>query len=109
MNSIKILLATAVVFLGMIALHPLLAPQPVHAQAGDDYPLYFEPGVYMLRAPDNTQQVYGKVAVDMRTGKIWGFPTLQQGSPYPIDVTTTNPPTSHAMYLGKFALGDTQK
>jgi hypothetical protein len=63
----------------------------------------------MLRTPDNSQQVYGKVAIDMRTGKIWGFPTFQQSSPYPIDVTKSSPPTSHPIYLGKFALADTQK
>jgi len=95
-----------VALLALIALRPA---QPVQAQSGDDSALYFEPGVYMLRAPDNSQQVWGKVAVDMRTGKVWGFPTLQQNSPYPIDVTATKPPTSHPFYLGRFALSETQR
>ena len=103
------MLTVATALLGLIALRPALSPQSVEAQSGDDSALYFEPGVYMLRAPDNSRQVWGKVAVDPRTGKIWGFPTLQQQSPYPIDVTATNPPTPHPFYLGRFALGDTQK
>lgn len=44
----------------------------------------------------------------MRTGKVWGSPTLQQQSPCPIDVTKSTPPTSHPFYLGRLALADTQ-
>jgi hypothetical protein len=105
---VKTMLATAVLFLGLIALRPVLNPQPVQAQSTDDYPLYFEPGAVMLRAPDNSRQVWGKMAIDQRTGKIWGFPTFQQ-QPYPIDMTASTPPTSHPIYLGRFALADTQK
>lgn len=106
--TLKALLALAVALLAIIAFRPMTTPTSVQAQSGDDYPLYFEPGVYMLRAPDNSRQVWGKVAVDMRTGKVWGFPTLQQNSPYPIDVTNTTPPASHPFYLGRFVLSDTQ-
>jgi hypothetical protein len=105
----KALLLVIAGLLAVIAFRPLAAPRAVKAQAEDIHPLYFEPGVYMLRAPDNSQQVWGKVAVDMRTGKVWGFPTLQQQSPYPIDVTSPKPPTSHPFYLGRFALGETDK
>jgi len=109
MKSIKALLILIAALLVIIAFRPVLNPPPVKAQAGDDFPLYFEPGAYMLRAPDGSRQVWGKVAVDMRTGKVWGFPTLQPQSPYPIDMTKTAPPTSHPFYLGRFALGDTQQ
>ncbi|HUJ94732.1 MAG TPA: hypothetical protein VLW84_05665 [Terriglobales bacterium] len=104
---VKSLLVLIAIFLGIIALGPLLALAPVHAQS-EMYPLYFEPGTTMLRAPDNAQQVVGKVAIDLRTGKIWGFPTLTQ-QPYPIDVAKSIPPTSHPFLLGKFALADTDK
>ena len=67
----------------------------VSAQGEDVRPLYFEPGTYMLRAPDGSQQVYGKVAVDMRNGKIWGFPTLTQ-DPYPSNPTATTPPEARS-------------
>ena len=43
--------------------------------------------------------------IDMRTGDIWGFPTLVEG-PYPVDATKTEPPKSRPMYLGKFILSE---
>jgi hypothetical protein len=104
----KAMLTAAVLFLGMIAIRPLLAPQPVQAQSGDQFPLYIEPGTHMLRAPDGSRQVYGIVAIDMQTGKVWGFPTLQ-GEPYPVDTTSSVPPTSTPFFLGRFALANTQK
>lgn len=104
----KTLLVVIALFLGMIAFRPLLAPVPVQAQSDDVHPLFFEPGTTMLRAPDNTRQVLGKVAIDLRTGKVWGFPTLNP-APYPVDTTASTPPTSHPFLLGKFALADTQK
>jgi hypothetical protein len=106
---VKLLLFVITISLGAIALGPYVAPSVVvSAQAGDVHPLYFEPGTYMLRAPDGSQQVYGKVAVDMRNGKIWGFPTFTQ-DPYPSNPTASTPPTSHPFLLGKFALSEIDK
>ena len=56
-------------------------PRAAEAQS-TIYPFYIEPGSELLRAPDGSSQVYGKVVVDMRSGKIWGFPTLAPQS-YP--------------------------
>ncbi len=100
-SSLKILLLIIAIFLGIIALRPLFAPQAVHAQGADGYPFFIEPGYSTLRAPDGSRQVTGKVVVDLRNGDIWGFPTLT-ASPYPIDTTVSTPPTSRPMYLGKF-------
>jgi hypothetical protein len=83
----------------------MLGPAPVHAQADAGYPFYVEPGYTMLRKPDGTAQVYGKMMIDMRNGDVWGFPTTQQ-SPYPINTAQTTPPQSSPMYLGKFLLGN---
>jgi hypothetical protein len=105
---VKFLLLASAVSLGTIAFRPYLAPPLVMAQAGDPHPLYFEPGTFMLRAPDGSQQVYGKVAIDMRNGKVWGFPTFTQ-DPYPSNATSSTPPTTHPFLLGKFALGDVDK
>ena len=91
-----------------IALRPLATPPSVSAQAGDVHPLYFEPGTFMLRAPDGSQQVYGKVAIDMRNGKIWGFPTNTQ-DPYPSNPMASTPPTSRPFLLGRFSLAETDK
>ena len=101
----RVTLAMATLFLGIIALRPLFAPDVAQAQSTVDhlYHLYIEPGVHTLLAPDRSQQVLGKVVIDTSTGNIWGFPTLQD-LPYPVDPLKTQPPTSHPMYLGKFDL-----
>lgn len=105
---VKTLLFAAAVFLGTIALRPLLLPSPVRAQAHEIYPFYVEPGTVMLRAPDGSRQVYGRMVIDLRNGKIWGFPTMTQ-DPYPVDQMKSDAPTSRPFLLGKFAFGDTDK
>jgi hypothetical protein len=74
---------------------------PAFAQSSSEDPIYIEPGVRMLRAPDGSRQVLGKVVVDLRTGNVWGFPTTTD-QPYPVDVTSQQPPTSKPFLLGKF-------
>jgi hypothetical protein len=91
-----------------IAVRPYLAPDPVQAQSGSPYPFYIEPGTKMLRAPDGSQQVYGRVVVDMRTGKVWGFPTYSPDT-YPVNAVDSKPRTSHPFALGRFAFDDTDK
>ena len=103
----KVLLAVIAAALVSIALRPYVAPLPVQAQSSEGYRLYFEPGVNLLRAPDGSRQIYGKVAFDLRTGEIWGFPTGAQ-DPYPFS-TSSSPVTSHPFRLGKFALADIDK
>lgn len=104
-NALLLVIAVALV---AIAIEPFFKPRPAQAQVVADYPLYFEPGVYLLRAPDGTSQIYGKVVVDLRSGKIFGFPTYGQ-QPYPVDMTTTKPITSKPIVLGRFALEDTDR
>lgn len=102
------LLVPIAISLITIAIRPYLAPQPVQAQSGDPYPFYIEPGTKMLRAPDGSRQVYGRVIVDMRTGKVWGFPTFAADA-YPINPADTKPQTSHPFLLGRFAFEDIDK
>jgi hypothetical protein len=101
----KTLLAIAVLFLGMIALRPFVQPAPVMAQADEGRRFYVEPGTNMLRKPDGTAQVYGKVFIDMQTGDVWGFPT-NTTDPYPSNPASSTPAKSHPMYLGKFILSE---
>lgn len=101
----KAMLVVIAVFLGILVFRPVLHPAPVLAQGDAGHPFYVEPGYTLLRKPDGTSQVYGKVVIDMRNGDIWGFPTLVQG-PYPIDTASSKPPTSRPMYLGKFLFSD---
>jgi hypothetical protein len=103
----KTVLAVIAVALSAIVLRCYLRPAPVEAQSGGGF-FYVEPGVVMLRAPDGSQQVAGKVMIDMRNGNVWGFPTLAD-APYPVSATTNTPPTSHPFLLGRFAFADVNK
>jgi hypothetical protein len=94
------LLTLIALFLGVIALRPVTRPGAVLAQSDYSY-LYVEPRTTMIRKPDGSQQVEGKVFIDMRNGDIWGFPTFS-GTPYPVDTTRSTPPVSTPMYLGRF-------
>ena len=103
------LLFIIAVALVAIAVQPIFAPRPAEAQSGNPYPFYIEPGSEMLRAPDGSKQVYGKVVVDLTSGKIWGFPTNAPQS-YPIvGMQNNKPPVSRPFELGKFAFEDTNK
>lgn len=101
----NILLSIIAIALAAIAIRPYIAPSAVKAQSASVYPLYFEPGTQMLRAPDGSKQVYGRVVVDMRNGKVWGFPTYTPDT-YPTNPVDPKPQISHPFYLGKFAFED---
>jgi hypothetical protein len=62
-----------------------------------------------LRAPDGSKQVYGKVVVDMTTGKVWGFPTLAPQSYPSANMQNNKPPVSRPFELGRFAFEDIGK
>ena len=99
----KCVLTVIAIFLGMIVWQQAVRPAAVFAQSDYSY-LFVEPRTTTIRKPDGTQQVEGKVMIDMRNGDIWGFPTLS-ATPYPVDVTRTQPPVSDPMYLGRFNFG----
>ena len=105
---VKLLLSVIAIALVTIALRPYISPPAVEAQAGPEHHLYIEPGTALLRAPDGSRQVLGKVVMDLRTGVVWGFPTMSQ-DPYPAAGANTTPQTSHPFVLGKFALSDLDK
>lgn len=96
------ILTVIAILLAVLAFRPLDSPSVAGAQPGQDFPcLYVEPGTTVLRKPDGTAQSYGKIIIDLRSGDLWGFPTLE-GVPYPVDRTKRAPPVSEPMYLGKF-------
>ncbi len=107
-STTNVLLLVIAIALIAIALRPFARPRAAQAQTSDAYPVYIEPGIQMLRAPDGSQNVYGRMVVDLQTGKIWGFPTLTT-SPYPVDVGSAKPPVSHPFQLGTFAFADMYK
>lgn len=102
------LLFAIAVALFAIAIRPYIAPKPVAAQSDAPYPFYIEPGTQMLRAPDGSRQVYGRVVIDMRNGRVWGFPTTTPDT-YPVNSMSTTPPVSRPFFLGRFAFEDVQK
>jgi hypothetical protein len=103
----KSLLLVIAIALSAIAIRPYIQPVPARADSSP-YPFHIEPGVRMLRAPDGSKQALGLVAIDMRTGAIWGFPTYNP-DPYPAPGTDTQPQVSHPFRLGRFAFEDTDK
>jgi hypothetical protein len=106
-NLTIFLLSIIAVAMLAIALQPLFIPHPVGAQS-TVYPLYIEPGSELIRTPDGTTQVYGKVVIDMRNGKVWGFPTNAPQS-YPSSGLQNKVPTSRPFELGRFAFEDINK
>src|SRR3974390_2366028 len=105
---VRLLLAAIVGLLGGLVVRPVVQPSPVQAQTVDSTRFYVEPGYTMLRKPDGTAQMYGKMMIDMRTGDIWGFPTLVE-SPYPMDASKPDPTNAHPMHLGKFVLSEASR
>jgi hypothetical protein len=101
---VKVLLLVIAVATSAIALRPYLAPVAVQAQS-DTNQFYIEPGTFMLRAPDGSKQVMGKVVVDLRNGDVLGFPTLSS-DPYPSAGANSSRPVSHPFLLGRFAVED---
>jgi len=98
----KTVLTLIAIFLGVIAIQRIAGPGTVTAESSSSPSyLYVEPGTAAIRKPDGTQQVEGKVVIDLRNGDIWGFPTLSP-TPYPVDTTRSQPPVSNPVYLGQF-------
>ena len=104
----KCLLAVIAVALCAIAIRPYVSPPTAQAQSGVAYPVYIEPGVQMLKSADGRKSVYGRMVVDLRTGKIWGFPTITT-DPYPFNALGGKPVTSRPFELDNFAFEDMEK
>jgi hypothetical protein len=104
----KSLLAIIAVALSAIAIRPYVAPHSAHAENAAPYPVFIEPEVVMLKSSDGSKQLYGRMVVDLRAGKIWGFPTITT-DPYPFDALNSKPQTSHPFELGRFAFEDMDK
>jgi len=104
-NLLLLVIAAALV---AIVARRYIDPAPAEAQSTSAHAFYIEPGVQMLVNPDGSGQVYGKVVVDLRNGKIWGFPTGSL-NPYPSYPMDKKPPTSRPFSLGRFAFEDTDK
>jgi hypothetical protein len=88
---------------GLLCDRVLRSPDVVHAQDQSAPWLYVEPGVTDIVTPDGNRRFLGKIAIDLRNGKVWALPTLQP-APYPRDHTTTTPPNVDPVFLGRYNL-----
>jgi hypothetical protein len=88
---IRPLLFLITIFLGLIALGPLVTSQKVQAESEVSHSFYIEPGTTLLTSPDGRQNVIGKVVVDLTNGNVWGFPT-NRPKPYPTTTVAGRPP-----------------
>ena len=95
-------LLLVVIFLGIIALRPYLAPSVVRAQSADVYPITL--GLNQ-RFTYNGALVQGNVVFDLRNGNLWGFPDFVHRSEF-LDKPL---PVSHPVLLGRLALEDLNK
>lgn len=98
---VKFLLLLAVIFLGMIATRPSLAPPVVRAQSEDIYPLTFE----LKQRFTYKGIVYDNVAVDLRNGNVWAF--VPFGASF--EPAETPLPVYHPVLLGRLALEEMKK
>jgi len=101
----KLFLAIIATLLGTLTVRPVFHPDLVRAESAEVHPFFVEPGYTTIRKPDGSAQVYGKIMIDMRTGDVWGFPTLVQ-APYPAspNAANTKGARSQPIYLGQFVL-----
>jgi hypothetical protein len=96
----KVVLTAIALLLGVLVVRPAVHPAAVAADTNLD--LYIEPGAVSLRNLDGSSPGDGKMVVNRRTGEIWGFPTMSPSARFPIDVSSSKPPVSKPIYLGKF-------
>ncbi len=82
--------------------------EKAQAESSQKFDFYIEPGTTTLRAPDGSRQVMGKVVIDLKNGRVWGFPTLGS-QPYPVDITKLEPPLSRPIYLGQYDFAATNR
>ncbi len=89
-------------------------PRTVHAQStASQLNLFIEPGTQMLLDPSGSQNVMGKVVIDLTTGNVWGFPTYSSAS-YPTAMSVArlgspSVPVSKPFLLAKFDFGSIAK
>lgn len=100
MTYLKVILTLLAIELALIALRPAAEPPIAYAQT-DSASYHIEPGSTIIRDPDTGVQAQGRVVIDRRTGHVWGFPT-STNAPYPVVLSSKEPPVSKPIYLGRF-------
>ncbi len=98
----KAMLTLIAVFLGILAFRPMMQPPATQAQTTTRALLHFDEKMSRIQVPDGSANLTGRVAIDLRTGNVYGFPTDVAG--YPRDVQNNRPAVSDPILLGRFNL-----
>ena len=98
----KAVLTVIAAALVVIAGERIVRPKPAAAAPSSAPRLHFDPDVTKIAAPDGSSNVFGRVAIDLETGDVWGFPTDELG--YPRSPAARAPGYSSPVYLGQFDL-----
>jgi hypothetical protein len=97
----KITLTMIAIFLGIVALRPLLAPVNARAESTATFaPLQFSESLNEFDSKNG--RMVGRLAIDLRTGNVYGFPT--DGNFYPRNSLKPGPVVSDPVLLGRFNL-----
>ena len=97
----KIVLSVIAVFLGMLAVRPFTASQTVQAESRIPYTvLQFDQRLSQIESSRGSMM--GRIAIDLRTGNIYGFPTDALG--YPRNPVKSDLAVSDPILLGRFNL-----
>lgn len=97
----NIILTAIAVLLGVLALGQLVRPQTAGAEGRIPYTLLqFDQSLSQIQSSKGT--VIGRVAIDLRTGRVYGFPTDAVG--YPRNPAKEETAMSDPILLGQFNL-----
>jgi len=97
----KIMLTTIAIFLGILALRPLIAPgNDLEESTAVSAPLQFSENLGEFESKN--RRMGGRLAIDLRTGNVYGFPT--DGNFYPRNPLKEGIVVSDPILLGRFNL-----
>ena len=95
----KALLTVLAVLLAVCAVR---LPLPVVSAENQEPNLQFDPEVRQLDVPDGSASLAGRVAIDTRSGYVYGFPT--NGVAYPRNRQNSELAVSRPILLGRFEI-----
>jgi len=98
---LKLVLTVIAIFLGIVAFRPVFAPAAAHAAStARCASIQFSEGVYEFESKNGGMT--GRVAINLRTGNVYGFPT--DGNVYPRNPAKGDTVVSDPVLLGRFNL-----
>ncbi len=84
----------------LLAINAARLPLPPAYAADIQHRLQFDPAIEQFAVPGGAASLLGRVAIDTRTGNVYGFPT--DGHPYPYSLQDNQPAVAKPVLLGRF-------